>query len=265
MLRFSTPAKLLLWLIAALLVLFLVIAPLAVTLLASFADSWNSVLPTGFTMDHLGDSLAGENLSSISVSLQTAVLSSLLAVALGSWAAIATQSAPTRLAKVLNLAFHLPVAVPSVVVGLALLVAFSRGAILLNGTVAMVVLAQTLLVLSFAFSSVSSALAGLDPMLSSVASSLGAGSARILFRIKLPLLTPAIAAAAGLALVLCLGELGATIMVYPPSWRTLPVSIFAFADRGNIFMAAANTLLLVVTALVVLTALGRIRGRTAVR
>ncbi|WP_394939514.1 ABC transporter permease [Psychromicrobium sp. YIM B11713] len=265
MLRFSTPVKVVLWLIAALLVIFLVIAPLLVTVLASFADSWNSVLPTGFTLDHLRDSLASENLSSISVSLQTAVLASLLAVCLGSWAAIAAYSAPPMVARALNIAFHLPVAVPSVVIGLALLIAFSHGTVLLNGTVIIVVLAQTLLVLSFAFSSVSSALAGLNPMLDSVASSLGASGARILFRIKLPLLTPAIAAAAGLALALCLGELGATIMVYPPSWRTLPVSIFGYADRGNIFMAAANTLLLVLTAFVVLTALGRVRGRTAVR
>ncbi len=59
--------------------------------------------------------------------------------------------------------------------------------------------------------------------------------------------------------------LGATIMVYPASWRTLPVTIFAQTDRGEIFDAAAGTTLLVLVTLVSLVLLGRLRGRAALR
>ena len=71
------------------------------------------------------------------------------------------------------------------------------------------------------------------------AESLGAGPVRVLLRITLPLLLPALGAAAGLAVALSMGELGATVMVYPATWKTLPVTIFGLTDRGQAFQAAA--------------------------
>lgn len=159
----------------------------------------------------------------------------------------------------------MPIAVPSVVVGLGLLIAFSRRPLLLNGTRWIVLLAHTILVLAFAYSTVSAALDRLDPAYEQVAAALGASPTRVLWRVRLPLLLPAIVAAAGLAIALSMGELGATIMIYPPSWRTLPVGIFALTDRGNAFLAAADTVVLLATTLLLLALLGRLRGRAAQR
>jgi 2-aminoethylphosphonate transport system permease protein len=61
------------------------------------------------------------------------------------------------------------------------------------------------------------------------------------------------------------GELGATIMVYPATWKTLPVTIFGLTDRGEVFNAAASTCLLLVVTLVALVLLSRIKGRAALR
>lgn len=76
----------------------------------------------------------------------------------------------------------LPVAVPSVVVGLAILVAFSKPPMLLNGTRWIVVLAHTVLVTAFAHQSVSAALARLDPAYEQAAASLGARPSYVLWR-----------------------------------------------------------------------------------
>ena len=62
-----------------------------------------------------------------------------------------------------------------------------------------------------------------------------------------------------------MGELGATVMVYPPGWVTLPVGIFALTDRGAIFDGAALTMLLVLTTLAVLVIVGRISDRSGAR
>ena len=62
-----------------------------------------------------------------------------------------------------------------------------------------------------------------------------------------------------------MGELGATIMVYPAAWRTLPVTIFTQSDRGDLFGAAANTLLLVLVTIAILGLLGRVRSKAQVR
>ncbi|MDQ4502601.1 ABC transporter permease subunit [Sinomonas sp. ASV322] len=239
--------------------------PLLAIVLAAFAGSWNGVWPSDPTLSHLADALAADNLASISVSLQTALVASIGAVAVGAWAALAARSAPRQVAATIDALLHLPAAVPSVVVGLGLLAAFSRPPLTLNGTATIVVMAQTTLVLAFAYNTVAGAAASLDPVLDQVAGSLGARPLRVLLTVRLPLLLPSIGAALGLAFALCMGELGATIMVYPASWRTLPVSIFALADRGSLFLAAADTLVLIAVTVAVLGLIARLRGRTMVR
>jgi len=49
--------------------------------------------------------------------------------------------------------------------------------------------------------------------------------------------------------------------VYPATWKTLPVSIFGLTDRGQVFLAAADTTLLLAVTLLALLVVGRIRGR----
>jgi 2-aminoethylphosphonate transport system permease protein len=241
------------------LVLVLLVAPLLVVVVASVARTWNDVLPSGITTAHLRQALDGDNLASLSTSIQTAVIAGVLAVLVGTWAALGADRLPRRARSAADALFHLPLAVPSVVIGLGMLVAFSQRPILLNGTRWIVIAAQTMLVLAFAYSSVSAALLRLDRQLLSVAASLGARPGRVLTRVTLPLLLPAVSAAAALAVALCMGELGATIMVYPPSWRTLPVSIFGLSDRGDVFGASADTLLLLVATGLLLLLIGRIR------
>jgi 2-aminoethylphosphonate transport system permease protein len=194
-----------------------------------------------------------------------AVAVAIVAVAVGTWAALVAHSARGRVAKAIDTLFHLPAAVPSVVVGLGLLAAFSRPPLTLNGTATIVIIAQSTLVLAFAYSTVAGAAESLDPVLDQVAGSLGASALRVLVTVRLPLLLPAIGAALGLAFALCMGELGATTMVYPASWRTLPVTIFTLADRGSVFLATADTLVLIAVTVSVLAVISRIRGRTAER
>ena len=62
-----------------------------------------------------------------------------------------------------------------------------------------------------------------------------------------------------------MGELGATVMVYPPGWVTLPVGIFTLTDRGAIFDAAALTIVLAFSTSLVLIGLARIPTRASVR
>jgi 2-aminoethylphosphonate transport system permease protein len=246
-------------------VLIVFVAPLATVVLAGLANSWTGALPSELGPDHLGDALSGENLASLSVSLQTAFIAGAVALLLGSWAALSAREAPGWLRRLTDAVFHLPIAVPSVAIGLGLLIAFNSRPLLLGGTRWIVILAHTVLVLAFAFSAVSAALDRLDPAYRQAAESLGASGFRVLTRVTLPLLLPALGAAAGLAVALSMGELGATVMVYPATWKTLPVSIFALTDRGQAFQAAAGTTVLLLVTLLALVALGRIRGRAALR
>ncbi len=263
MLVWSRSGRLLIWAIGALLLAVLFLAPLAVILMASIAGQWNGVLPSNLTLENYGEVLTGASGDAVWASLVTALLASLFALATGTWAALALRVQEDHLQKVLGLLFFIPSAVPSVSVGLGLLVAFSQPPLLLNGTIAIVIIAHFVLISAFTFGNVSAGLARLAPDFEQVASSLGARPAYRLRHVTLPLIAPYLIAAFGLSFALSMGELGATVMVYPPGWVTLPVAIFSQTDRGAIFSGAALTMVLVAATLLLLVGLERVPVKAA--
>lgn len=265
MLLWSRPSKALAWAVFAAVFTAVVLAPLVMLVLASCAGSWSGALPTAFTGAHYTAALSGESLASLSVSVQTGLIASAGSVLIGTWAVLAAEAAPKRWRAFVDALFHLPIAVPSVVFGLALLVAFSQPPLPLNGTRWIVLLAHLVIVLPFTYSTVAAAAQDSDPNLPLVAESLGARGGRVLLTVRLPVLLPAIAASASLALALSLGELGATLMLYPPDWQTVPARIFGLTDRGQAFLASASTVVLLATTLVGVTVLGLAKGRAAER
>src|ERR1700691_183590 len=241
------------------------IAPLAVILPASLAKEWNGVLPTGFTLEHYASAAGGASGDSVFASLITGLIASLLALLCGSWAALALRAQGEAWSRTLGLIFFMPSAVPSVSVGLGLLVAFSQRPLLLNGTTAIVILAHFVLISAFSFGNVSAGLARLSPDYEEVASSLGARPTYRLVKVTLPLIAPYLITAFSLSFALSMGELGATVMIYPPGWVTMPVGIFALTDRGDVFEGAALTMLLAASTLAVLVGLSQVPTRATAR
>ncbi|MFH9067963.1 ABC transporter permease [Streptomyces alboflavus] len=275
MLVHSRKGKWATWALFFVLFLPLFALPLLVIVAASFAGHWSGAFPSGFTGEHYSAATRGESLQALTTSLLTALGASVIALAAGTWAALAAAalkgrgSGTSRLSRLcgrtLDTLFMLPVAVPSVVVGLAVLVAFSKPPMILNGTSTIVVLAHALLVTAFAYQSVAAAIVRLDPAYEQAAASLGARPAYVLWRVKLPLLLPSLTAAAGLCFALSMGELSATMMLYPPDWTPLPVRIYAATDRGATFTGAALAVVLMTATLLVLFAVSRIRTKASYR
>lgn len=100
--------------------------PLVVIVAASFANNWSGALPSGATLTHYRDIARGDALDALLTSVLTALAASVGALTAGTWAALAAERLGRRARRLLDGLFLLPVAVPSVVVGLSLLVAFSR-------------------------------------------------------------------------------------------------------------------------------------------
>ncbi|CAM5287664.1 ABC transporter permease [Streptomyces tanashiensis] len=253
------------WALFAVLFVPLFALPLLVILAASFSTHWSGAFPSGPTAAHYTAAVRGESLQALTTSLITAVTASVIALTVGTWAALAAAALGKKGRRVLDALFMLPVAVPSVVVGLAVLVAFSQPPMLLNGTRWIVILAHTVLVTAFAHQSVSAAIRRLDPMYEQAAASLGARPSYVLLRVKLPLLLPSLNAAAGLCFALSMGELSATMMLYPPDWTPLPVLIFTATDRGSLFTGSALAVVLMAATLLALLAVSRVRTRASYR
>jgi 2-aminoethylphosphonate transport system permease protein len=265
MLVWSRSGRALVWSAAALLIGIVYLAPIAIIAMASFAGEWNGVLPSKPTFAHYANAFAGDSGLQLWTSVLTGIIASALALVTGAWSALALRAVPRALGRVLDLAFFIPSAVPSVSVGLGLLVAFSRPPLLLNGTVGIVFIAHFVLISAFTYGNVSAGLARLSPDFEAVAESLGARPLFRLLHVTLPLILPQLIAAFSLSFALSMGELGATVMVYPPGWVTTPVGIFALTDRGEVFDGAAATMLLILATLTVLIVLSRIPTRAAAR
>lgn len=149
----------------------------------------------------------------------------------------------------------LPLVLPPVVGGLALLLALGRRGLLgealerlgvvLPFTLGAVVLAQAFVAIPFVVLSVEAGVRAVDPVAEDMAASLGASRLAVFRRITLPLAAPAVAAGAALAWARALGEFGATIM-FAGSVRgrtqTLPLAVFEVLQRdtdGAVVLALA--------------------------
>ncbi|WP_062517290.1 ABC transporter permease [Demequina gelatinilytica] len=207
---------------------------------------------------------APESLEALALSLRTAVASTLLVIVLGVPLGFALRAVHGRVRAGLRAVLLAPLVLPPVVGGLALLYAFGRrgliGAPLEDAgisvayTTAAVVLAQTFVAMPFMVVSIESALAAHGERREAIAATLGASRTRILARITLPALGPALATGAVLAFARALGEFGATLTFagsLAGVTRTAPLEIYLARETDPDAAVALSLVLLVVAVAVV--------------
>lgn len=146
--------------------------------------------------------------------------------------------------------FLLPLVVPPVMTGLALLLLLGRNGPLgfarLLFTPWAAIIAAAVVAFPMAYQSARASFQLIDSQLEEVAASLGASRTRILFSVTLPLAWPGLLGGTILAFARALGEFGATIMVLgnnPESGNlTVPVAIYNAAEYGNFRLAGLYSL-----------------------
>ena len=202
------------------------------------------------------------------LSLRTALISTLVSLVLGVplALALARQWPGVGLARIVVV---LPMTMPPVVAGIALLATFGRrgwlgpslqeAGISIAFSTTAVVLAQVFVSMPFLVVTLEAALRSRDRQAERMARTLGAGSLTVLVRITLPLVAPALARGTALALGRALGEFGATLTFagsLEGTTRTMPLAIYLERESDADTAMALAVVLVVTSALVVgLTAL----------
>ncbi len=200
----------------------------------------------------------------LALSLRTSATSTLICVLLGVPMAVVLARTSFRGQGVLRSLVLLPLVLPPVVGGIALLYTFGRRGLLgetfelLGLQVAFsttaVVLAQTFVAMPFLVVSLEGALRSAGRRYEAVAASLGARPTTVFRRVTLPLVLPGLASGAVLAFARSLGEFGATITFagsLQGITRTLPLEIYLRRET-DAEAAVALSLVLVVVAVVVI-------------
>jgi molybdate transport system permease protein len=242
--------------------LFVVLPLVAVAIKVDWPHFWSLITSTS-------------SKTALLLSMKTAAASTALCAVLGVPMALVLARSNAWLVRLLRPLILLPLVLPPVVGGIALLYAFGRfgliGAYLdaaginIAFTTTAVVLAQTFVSLPFLVIALEGAARTAGASYEMVAATLGARPSAVWWRVTLPLLLPGLVSGAVLAFARSLGEFGATLTFAGSRQgvtRTLPLEIY-LQRVTDADAAVALSILLVAVAAVVVLGLG-VRRLTAV-
>jgi molybdate transport system permease protein len=208
----------------------------------------------------MGIAFPPEAWEALALSLQVSAVATLASLPLAIWVAHLLARGRFRGRGLLDAAVHLPLVLPPVVTGYALLLLFSRtgplGGVLepLGLGVAFrwtgAALAAAVMAFPLVVRSIRLAIEAVDPNLEEAAATLGAGPFRVWATVTLPLAAPGLLAGVVIGFAKAFGEFGATITFVasiPGETRTLPSAIYAFLQvpdgapglRGLVLVAVA--------------------------
>ncbi|WP_213007718.1 ABC transporter permease [Paractinoplanes toevensis] len=207
-------------------------------------------------------------LAALRLSLLTATLATAVSLVLGvplAWMLARTDFPGRRIVRAL---VTVPLVLPPVVGGVALLLVFGRRGLLggwldttfgvsLPFTTTGVVVAEAFVAMPFLVISVEGALRGADARYEEAAATLGAGRWTAFRRVTLPLIAPGVAAGGVLCWARALGEFGATITFagnFPGRTQTMPLAVYLALEQ-DVDAAIVLSLLLLVVSIVILAAL----------
>lgn len=235
--------------------IFVVLPLLAVAARVDWSQFWSLITSTS-------------SLTALKLSLKTSTASTVLCIVLGVPMALIFARNETRLVRWTRPLILLPLVLPPVVGGIALLYAFGRlgligqyldaAGIHIAFTTSAVVLAQTFVSLPFLVIALEGAARTAGTEFEVVAATLGARPTTVWWRVSLPLLAPGLVSGAVLAFARSLGEFGATLTFAGSRegvTRTLPLEIY-LQRESDADAAVALSVLLVAVAAVVVVGLG---------
>ncbi|WP_433757868.1 ABC transporter permease [Nocardia sp. CA-135398] len=204
------------------------------------------------------------------LSLRTAAASTVLCLVLGVPMAAVLARGVWRGLPLLRAMVLLPLVLPPVVGGIALLYTFGRKGLIgkhlevagihIAFSTTAVVLAQTFVALPFLVLTLEAAMRTAGSRYEQIAATLGARPTTVYLRVTLPLLRPALISGAVLAFARALGEFGATITFagsLQGRTRTLPLEIYLEREADPAAAVALSFVLVVVAVLIVLIAYRR--------
>ena len=207
------------------------------------------------------------SVAALGLSLKTATASTVLCIIFGVPLALVLARASFRGQGVLRALILLPLVVPPVVGGLALLYTFGRVGLIgqtlstfgidIAFSTTAVVMAQAFVALPFLVLSLEGSLRTAGQKYEAVAATLGARPSTVLRRITLPLVLPGLVSGAVLAFARSLGEFGATLTFagsLQGVTRTLPLEIYLQRETDPDAAVALSFLLIAVALVVVLLA-----------
>lgn len=210
------------------LVIVFLLAPMAIVLIISFsAAPFLTFPPPGFSLQWYAKLFGNPAwTTTLATSVAIVIPTGVIATVLGTAAALALARAAVPGKRIITGLLMAPLVVPVIVIAAALYGAFAP--LGLNGTLTGFVLAHVVLTLPYVISTVSAALAVVDPGYEAAALTLGATPWIAFRRILLPLIAPGVLSGLLFAMVVSFDELVVSLFISTPTFR--PVTVQMWSD-----------------------------------
>ncbi len=238
--------------LGAIVLAFLVLPILAVVPASFNQSSFIKIPPTAWSTRWYDALLRDAGwTSAITTSVEIAFLATLIAVVIGTAAALGLERLAPRWRNLLTGLVLAPMIVPVIMIAIALYYAMRRMG--LHGTIVALALGHAMLCLPFVVLNVGVSLARLDPSLPRAAEGLGATPARVFRTVTLPAIRPGLAAGAAFAFITSFDEVVLSIFLASAGTKTLPVKLWEqIRVEFTPVAAAGSAVILLVTVLLFL-------------
>ncbi len=178
------------------------------------------------TRNSRGSILFVPPIQAVGNSLIFALITTLLAVALGLMAAYLLSGRVSRWSNLLDPLFMLPLATSAVTLGFGFIITLDKPPLNLRSSPLLIPIAHTLVAMPFVVRSILPALHAIPPSYQEAARVLGASNIRVWRLIDIPLISRALIVGATFAFTTSMGEFGASLFVARPDTPTIPIVIF---------------------------------------
>jgi len=230
--------------IAVAITVILSLAPAIVAIVTAFTPSKGPVLSYGgFTTLHMMTALT-KSATPLWNSLSLAAIATVTGVIFSVAVAYLVVKRRSALTGALDVLVMLPLTIAGTVLGIALVNTFNTGWLVLTGTWIIMALAYFLRRIPNSVRAAVGPLHNVKDSIEEASVSLGVPPLRSFFKVVMPLIGPAVAAAAVLMWVTSLSELSATIVLYYGGMSTMPIEIFQQVDSGRLALASAYSVIL---------------------
>jgi putative spermidine/putrescine transport system permease protein len=242
----------------------LLLAPVLVVIFISFsADSFIVFPPSGYSLRWYERLFASEALMrGLRLSIVLAAIVTALSLLAGVPAAYAIARGRARTAQVLKAFFLAPLLLPTLVLGLALLMALQP--FRLTATLPGLALGHLVVTVPFVIRLMVTTFSTLPDEVEAAAASLGATPWRVFCRVTLPLALPGLGASAFLAFLLSFDETVISLFLSGPRASTLPVEMVRYVEGRTDPLIAALSVMLVIGTLLIVLLVDRMAGLTKV-
>lgn len=230
--------------------LVIVLIPLLAMLsvaLQSVATTWGKdLLPSGYTLNHyktIFSTSMGNIQNSIMLATGALVLSVIVATFV-SYFVVRQNSAK------LDFIASIPLVVPGIAFGIALIQTFNTAPLQLTGTALLLIIAYTIRRLPYMVRSTMGSMRAIKQDIEEAAVNLGATPLTAAITIVGPLMLPGIAAGSVLVFITVIKEASVSILLAPPEWAPMSLAIFQNILRAEYYSAAAMSVVLVALVLI---------------